>query len=250
MRILLAILLILTTFSCGKFRFLKKSSQENQDVSKIYASGNLILRVYYEPDAEPYTDFAGLSGFKVWSVVEKNLKAMFPGKTITVPMNLVEMAPITAKNETVWTVAEIQALGSSLGSTSSADTTVFNIFFLKGQAENANVVGLHLSGTQTLVIFKDVVERPGNTDLVKRYIEQATVVHEVGHAVGLVNNGIPMTTPHEDPSHRAHCSNPDCVMYWQNEGAADLAQFLQTRINNPDVVLLDRACLNDVTSYK
>lgn len=243
--------LILSTFSCGKFRFLKKSSQETQDVSKIYASGNLILRVYYEPDAEPYTDFSGLPGFKVWSVTEKNLKAMFPGKTITVPMTLSQMAPITAKDEAVWTVAEIEALGNSLGSTSSADTTVFNIFFLKGRAENANVVGLHLSGTQTLVIFKDVVADSGSTDLVKRYVEQATVVHEVGHAVGLVNNGIPMTgTPHEDTSHRAHCSNPDCVMYWQNEGAADLARFLQSRINDPDVVLLDRACLNDVTSYK
>ena len=29
-------------------------------------------------------------------------------------------------------------------------------------------------------------------------VEQSTIVHEIGHAIGLVNNGVPATTAHHD----------------------------------------------------
>jgi len=248
MRILLAILLLSSTISCGKFRIFKKSSQEKQTL-KI--EGTIKIQVYYEPGAEPYTDvtLAGLPGLKVFAVLEKNLKAMFPTKNIIVPMNLVEMSPISPKNKSVWSTQAIYDLGNSVGSVSAGDTTVLNVFFLNGRAENPNVIGLHISNTQTMAIFKEVVESSG-TGPVQKYVEQATLVHEIGHAVGLVNNGIQMLTSHEDTAHIRHCNNPKCVMYFQNEGAGALASFLQERINNPDLVMLDEACLKDVTSHK
>ena len=89
-----------------------------------------------------------------------------------------------------------------------------------------------------------------NSAMVKRYVEQSTLVHESGHAIGLVNNGLPMTSTHEDTAHRAHCSNPDCVMYWQNEGSDALKTFVLNRLNNPSLVMYDQACLKDVTSFK
>ena len=252
MRILLSVLLILTTFSCGKFRIFKKSSQEKQTL-KI--EGTLKVQVYYEPGAEPYTDvtLTGLPLLKVWTVLDRNLKAMFPAKNVIVPMNLSEMSPISKKNKITWGVQEIYNLGNSVGSVSSGDTTVLNVFFLNGRAaENANIIGLHVSNTQTMAIFKEVIESTGNiTDLVPKYVEQATLIHELGHAVGLVNNGITMVgSSHEDTAHPRHCNNPKCVMYYQNEGATALANFLQDRINNPDLVMLDDACLKDVTSHK
>ncbi len=255
MRIFLAAILILTTISCGKqFRLFKRSSQEKQTL-KI--EGTLKVQVYYEPGAEPYTDVAltGLPILKVWNVLDKNLKAMFPTKNVIVPMDLIQMSPISAKNKSTWTNQEIYDLGSSVGSVSAGDTTVLNVFFLKGKADQgSNIIGLHISNTQTMAIFKEVIEGtssglPG--DPVPKYVEQGTLVHEIGHAVGLVNNGISMVTSHEDTAHIRHCNNPKCVMYWQNEGnASALASFLQTRINNPDLVMLDEACLKDVTSHK
>jgi predicted Zn-dependent protease len=230
----------------------KKSSQEKQDISKIYASGNLKIRVFYEPGAEPYTDvvISGLPILKAFMVLDKNLKAMFPGKNVTVPMNLSEMSAMSAKNKAVWTINEIQDLGDSLGEASGADTTVFNVFFLNGHAENQNVIGMHLSNTKTIAIFKEVIESSGGGP-VQKYVEQATLVHEIGHGVGLVNNGIAMVgAAHEDTTNHAHCSNPKCVMYYMNEGAGALATFLQGRLTNPDLVMLDSACLKDVTSHK
>ncbi len=251
----LLFILLLFNFSCGKFGVTKKSSQEKQDVSKIYASGNLRVAVFYEEGAEPYAGgvqiLAGLADFKVWSVLETNLKALFPGKNVTVPKELSEMSKLSEQNQTVWSLQELDALGNSMGQTSSGNTTIFNIFFLKGiSASSPNVIGVHLSGTKTLAIFKEVIQNHNVSTLVQRYVEQATLVHEIGHAVGLVNNGTPLTSNHEDAGHRAHCNNPNCVMYWQNEGLADLIQFAQSRSNQPDLVMFDQACLKDVTSHK
>lgn len=252
MRIILSILLIMTAVSCGKFRIFKRSNQEKQTL-KI--EGTLQVQVYYEPGAEPYTDVSltGLPLLKVFTVLDRNLKAMFPNKNVKVPMNLNEMSPISARNKSTWGVQEIFALGNSVGSVSAGDTTVLNVFFLNGRAaSDPNIIGLHVSNTKTMAIFKEVIESTGSGSLdpVPKYVEQATLVHELGHAVGLVNNGITMTSSHEDTAHVRHCNNPKCVMYYQNEGATALAAFLQSRLNNPDLIMLDDACLKDVTSHK
>ncbi len=259
MKATLLILMVLIT-SCGKFRMFKKSSQEKQNISKIYATGKLTVAVFYEPGAEPYTDVVtpapGLPAVKMWDVLEANLKAMFPGKTITVPKDLAQMAPLSLQNQTTWTEAELNSLGVTNGQPTLGDTTVFNVFFLKGRmSSNANVIGVHLSNTKTIGIFKEVIVNSAtgiNAFATQRYVEQATLVHEIGHAVGLVNNGLPMTSAHEEqtPTHERHCNNPDCVMYWKNEGTADLVGYITNHLLKLNPVMLDSACLNDVTSYK
>ena len=256
MRLLLPCLLVLTfSASCGKLRlFNLKSSEQKQDISQIYAAGNLKVSVFYEPGAEPYTD--GVAGIKVWNVLEQNLKALFPGKNIIVPKDLSAMSPLSSLNKSTWSNSEIKVLGDNFGEGSTTDTSVFNVFFVKGHAEGTNgqyVIGLHLSGTKTLMVFKETVEASdtsANSTVVKRYVEQSTLVHEVGHALGLVNNGVAMSTTHEDPTHHAHCNNPNCVMYWENEGAAALKNFIQNRLTNPNLVMYDQACIQDVTSYQ
>lgn len=56
-------------------------------------------------------------------------------------------------------------------------------------------------------------------------IEQAVLVHEFGHAIGLVNRGIPMVTDHEDDENPRHSGNPESVMYWAVESAGTLMEF-------------------------
>jgi hypothetical protein len=52
------------------------------------------------------------------------------------------------------------------------------------------------------------------------------MTHEVGHILGLVNNGIPMQKAREDPDHRGHSSNPRSVMYWKVE-TGNIIDFLR-----------------------
>jgi hypothetical protein len=71
------------------------------------------------------------------------------------------------------------------------------------------------------------------------------LIHEFGHAVGLVDNGIPMVEPHGDQQHRGHCNDDECVMFWLNEGASDLRKYVEDYVADGDAVLFDDACLAD-----
>lgn len=131
--------------------------------------------------------------------------------------------------------------------------------FLKGYFErdgkpDEGVIGVSLSGTTIIAMFKDVITSTGSNanGLVPKYVEQSTLVHEMGHALGLVNNGVVLQSEHHDKEHGAHCSNKDCVMHWLNEGKDAAVTFVQEYIKSgrSDVVLFGSQCLEDTASFK
>ncbi|HEY1079471.1 MAG TPA: hypothetical protein VGE46_05215, partial [Bdellovibrio sp.] len=84
---------------------------------------------------------------------------------------------------------------------------------------------------------------------IPKYVEQSTLVHEMGHALGFVNNGVTLASAHQDTAHGAHTTNPNCVMYWQNEGASDLASFVQNFITNNTTVMWGAEVLQDARNF-
>lgn len=54
--------------------------------------------------------------------------------------------------------------------------------------------------------------------------------HELGHVLGLVNQGLAMVDDHEDPEHRGHDVTDGCLMYWAFDGAG-VASHLAQRSN-------------------
>ena len=74
-------------------------------------------------------------------------------------------------------------------------------------------IGVSLTGTTVIAIFKDVIESSGvrSDGIVPKFIEQSTIVHELGHALGLVNNGVSISSDHHDADNGAHCINDICV---------------------------------------
>lgn len=247
---LLALLLLSITFSCGKSSP-QKSSLVKQDVSAIYSATEVRVKVFYEEAATPYT--GNVATFYLWDLLQKNLEALFQGRSnapsINVPKNLSEMQKLDSLNKSQWTVEDVLSLAKTVETTNSANISAFNIFFLKGHyKENANVIGFHISGTKTIAMFKDVIESSGNT-LVTKYVEQATLIHEMGHALGLVNNGLPMQSSHQDSEHGAHCTNQNCVMYWANEGMSSMMTFAQSAAQNYSIIMFDKQCLNDAQKY-
>jgi hypothetical protein len=96
-------------------------------------------------------------------------------------------------------------------------------------------------------MFKPVIE---STDVpllpaISRFVEQTTLVHELGHAVGLVNRGVPLASQHHDAEHGAHCTDDRCVMYYANEGASDLSQFVSEYVTSGDTIVFGADCLAD-----
>ncbi len=244
----------LLIFGCGK-EAPRKSSEVRQNVSAIYASREIQVKVFYEEGAEPYTDTLLVQNLSLWNILEANIQALFEGKNtlIRVPKSLTEMSKISTKNKTSWSLEDVIKLSTENSLTEVSGVTQFQVFFLKGYADgNPQIIGFHISNTKIIAIFKDVIKSSGSGQLqiVPKYVEQATLVHEMGHALGLVNNGLPMSTPHQDTAHGAHCNNPDCVMYYTNEGAADMLKFARGASEKNNPVMFDPRCLSDAQNYQ
>lgn len=220
---------------------------------------NLTIDVVYESGAEPYVGTSG-AGLNYWDVTLQNLQAVFTGRNVsfTVPKTLAEMRSIPTQNRSVWSTTDAINLANQYrnGDSSGTSGKIF-IAFVKGYAAksdgsaNTAVIGYSVTGTNVIIIFKQVVQASGvvPSGPVPRFVEQSTIVHELAHAIGFVNNGIPTTTAHHDSAHGAHCSNPSCVMYYLNEGASDLANFISNFQSSQNAVMFDNACLDDAKSF-
>lgn len=206
------------------------------------------LEVDYENGAEPITS-ADLGLTRPWDVFEANAQALFAGhpRTLVIPKQLSQMEALTLSGDENFTTTELLAVAASHFTTPHTETErAYYMLFVDGFFQDAsgvrnNVLGISIGDTRSTFIFKRALGSAGYS------VEQATVVHEFGHAVGLVANGIPVTSPHHDEAHPAHCTNADaCVMYWAIEQSVSSAADLVTRLLVGDnKVLFDDACLND-----
>ena len=187
--------------------------------------------------------------------------AMYLGRSllpeVVVPKSLDEMREISVQNKTSWTVEDILNLAQANRKGQSSETeSHFVILFLGGYFNDGSkditgTVGVSLGGTTIIAVFKDVVRSTDtlSNPLVSRYVEQATIIHEMGHALGLVDNGLPMKEFHKDADNGAHCDNPDCVMYWLNEGKENVREFMRRFIISGSVIMFDDKCLKDSREF-
>lgn len=213
---------------------------------------NIVLEIDYESGKEPYTGNVVGSG-PIWEPMLTNLDRLFAGKkTLTIPTTTTEMENVGAINDEELTVADIAALAAMhRDQHDTADTKTYWMIFVSGHfadetGPKTSVLGISIG--DTVAMFKDVIASTGsglNTST-PRFVEQSTMIHELAHSIGLVDNGVPMVAPHKDSAHGPHCTNPDCVQYWLNEGAADARDFALRRILTGDTILFDAACLADV----
>lgn len=236
-----------------------KQSQEN--LKLLFNSMTLMeIEVAYEPGAEPYAGNRS-NGKPYWDLFESNIKEVFKSRegeySLVVPKTLAQMTAIPAQNKSSWSIEDLQALETKFrksitsGSQASVFVVFLNGFYSQEGVTNQGIIGVNIAGTTLIAIFKDVVENAsqGSPSSVARFMEQSTLVHEFGHVVGLVDNGLSMATPHKDLEHGNHCDNPNCVMYWKNEGKSDLLLFVQQMMLSGNNIMYDQNCLEDTKNY-
>ncbi len=218
----------------------------------------VVVEVDYAQGAEPYTG-SGTLGGDTWALFKANATKLFEGqsKTLEIPSQLSQMEALTDATGADFTAEQILALAKShRGTPNTADTASFYALWLNGYfrdstGQRKDVLGVSLGATGVLAIFKPVVQSTqGLFPNTVRYVEQSTLIHEFGHAVGLVNNGIALTTTHQDTAHGAHCTNTKCVMYWANEGPSDLGTFVATNVTTGTSILWGAECLDDVAALR
>lgn len=218
-------------------------------------NNEFIVKVVYEVGATPYTGIIGLSSNDTWDITKTSYQAVFQnhaGRVVTVPNLVGSFTQIPDQSKTTWTTSELLTLGASV---SPADVVTNNkatvtVVFLNGLFEgNSGILGVHFSGRGFAFVFKDVVASVGGTAADQRYVEQGTVVHEIGHVVGFVNNGVPLTSAYEDPAHLRHSSNTNCVMHWTVESATSILSFLTNNILANRLNLFENEVLSDGRAY-
>lgn len=216
------------------------------------------VNVYYEETAEPYTGQTP-GGLDYWDILFENLTEIFSYRssspTLTVPYGLEDMNSLGALINESWTVSDILDLVSTVEVSSIENLQAnFSVFFVNGyfadeSGDIPNVLGVNLTGSSVIVIFKDVIENSSSQDGVCIFVEQSTMVHEMGHALGFVNGGVPMSSAHQDFENGQHTENSDCVMYYLNEGPADLRQFIAKYILADDITMWGPEVLADAEAF-
>ena len=241
------------------------SSNQYESAWHYFNSANRItVEVAYEDGAEPYVGQTQTPGHTIpyWQILEDNLKSLFYARpsqpSFVIPKDISGMKMFAKKKKTDWNDKEIFDLSKQVRQAeSTGDTADFIVIFLNGyynsgSATQPKVLGVSIGGTSVIAMFKPVIEASstGIATPTDKYVEQSTLVHEMGHALGLVNNGLPFSsTDHEDHQHSTHCTNPKCVMYWENSGSNALSNFLEQYINKGTDIMFGDECLKDARLY-
>lgn len=117
-----------------------------------------------------------------------------------------------------WTPAAIRETADRLTKAGQGGgRAVLHVLFLRGSLQgNDEVLGVTVRG-DVLAIFSDSVAAAGTPLVSGRAIEDAVLMHELGHLLGLVD--LTLDTGRDDPDHPGHSRNPDSVMYWAVESS-------------------------------
>lgn len=167
-----------------------------------------------------------------------------------------------------WTFAELDALAEeTFDLDAGAGAIKVHVMFLDGHyaEDEGDLVTLGLAWSSThIALFADTLAKtctkgasgPVGAKITEKLCEAAAVgvlLHEAGHLLGLVDNGLPMVSPHRDPdeSHGAHDANESCLMYYLYEGAS-IVDHLRDRIlaGQSSDMTLDAACKDDIAAVR
>lgn len=228
-KIIALIILTFTVFiRCAPPRFSADVRQQSQ-TSDYFSDSvtNFEVAVFYEDGAAPYADELGNGGRKTWDVTKESYKALFQThikRTLTIPDSLTQMKSFAYQNRAIWTEPELVQLAKSLVKEAGPNQRLATVLFVHGNYNgDKNILGVSFTGFRFTFIFKDIVVGVGGDSTFQHYAEQATIVHELGHVVGLVNNGLPMYQKHEDRQHPNHSSDFNDVMFWHFNSTQKIA---------------------------
>lgn len=212
----------------------------------------VIVEIDYAEGAEPYTgDSPGFGD--PWDVLANNLDTLFAEnpKTMMIDRDLADMQNVGVLEGEDFPSSRLHELADMYRDQETTETTrAFYLIFVDGyfaddSGQRRGVLGVSV-GQNVIGMFKPVVRSAGG--LTPELLEQAVLVHEVGHAAGLVNAGVPLISAHQDEEHGKHCTNQDCVMYWTVDGSDDAIDFVLNNVTSSDATLWGSECLDDIYS--
>ena len=216
---------------------------------------NVTIEIDYAPGAEPYVGTVKNFG-DPWNLFNANVLAIFDGKKkVAFPRTLAKMEKlddVPAKN---FSSQDILDIATAHRTEAQSDAAVsFYIVFVKGYwlddggTEQKGVLGVSIGDTGVIGMFKPAISTPvTNPYPPPQIIETVALIHYLGHAVGFVDNGVPVgddNKAHIDTANGHHCTNKQCAMSFAVEspkGAGDYTKIIQST----ESVIIGQECLSD-----
>ncbi len=205
------------------------------------------IEIDYAPGAEPFQGEVKKFG-DPWSLLRANALAIFDGKkTVSFPSTLAKMEKLDDVPAKSFSNADLVAVAAAHRTEMQFSNVVsFYVVFVDGYwlddtgAERTDVPGVSIGDTGIIGMFKKAIASP--------FVEQLTLIHHLGHAVGFVDNGVPVgeaNRAHVDTANGHHCTNKQCAMSFANETVAGATAYASEFIRSPEAVLIGQECLSD-----
>jgi hypothetical protein len=217
---------------------------------------DVTIEIDYAAGAEPYVGTLKDFG-DPWNLFNANALAIFDGKKkVTFPRTLAKMEKLGDVTATTFTTKDILDIAAAHRTEQQySDAVAFYVVFLPGHfvddagTEQKETLGVSIGDTGVIAMFKPAIATPvTNPTAPPQLVEQLALIHSLGHAVGFVDNGVPVgdsNKAHIDTANGHHCTNKQCAMSFANEGAKGATDYAKTLIRNPEAVLIGQECLSD-----
>lgn len=187
------------------------------------------------------------------SVVEGLAAVLDKPEGVLIQRDMTTIAP--RGRDYVWTFAELSQLAREHFNVEVPEGTIkIHTLLVDGLYENNNVLGIAWS-SKYLVLFRDRLNTACNASLgavsqpVCEEALRGVWLHELGHVIGLVNNGLPMQEPHQDEAHGAHDNDQGCIMYWAYE-TPSIVDRIAEDLSGAEPLGFDAQCLADIAAVR
>jgi hypothetical protein len=154
----------------------------------------------------------------------------------------ISTSAIPAEGQNAYTTEDIRNLEEENRNTfTDASGNTLNAYFIivDGQSDQSNVLGIAYFNT-SMALFGETVDNisGGVTQPSRTQVEATVLRHEFGHNMGLVGNGTPIQSDHQEQG--AHCTTDGCLM----EAEVETTNFFQNFTGSvPD---LEQFCIEDL----
>ncbi|NLP57191.1 membrane metalloprotease [Lutibacter sp. B1] len=219
----------------SSYSYTKQVGYSAEDILSANYFSNILIEVMYVEGFQPQTETLN------------NLKAFIQERTYKSNV-IIQQKLLEIPTQTDYSMGEVKKIEDENRSEfSSGDQLTISALFLNGKSDrdtdDSVILGTAYRNT-SFVIFEETIHSFSDNPFEpsRKVMESTVILHEFCHLLGLVNIGTPLVHEHQDTENGGHCTNEDCLMYYQAENGSRIGQF----ISGDKVPQLDAYCIEDL----